>query len=274
MRYCRAPQRPLRLGGNTTQWRKFCSSFRNPRKDLRKAFGFSFKGPKKHKHEAVVKIHVRQETFQHQAAQAGPGTTTAGIVDTETLQSLAIAHIGIKIACVKKTVRANVLKLNFIYLCMSNIFCFVFVPKPLANQDSCAVVCEFADSVQNQVHNLLPDGVVSACKIICRVFLSADQLLRVEELAIGARAYLVHHRRFLSGREALYAPLSSKPLRSCRSMQFVLHLLLSSTKPRFKKKKTNTTHGRKYVGNHHAVTNLLFFMRVHIVIIKTRDRPR
>ena len=44
--------------------------------------------------------------------------------------------------------------------------------------------------------------------------------------------------------------------------------------PGFKKKQANTTHGRKYVGNHHAVTNLLFFMRVHIVIIKNKDRQR
>ena len=37
----------------------------------------------------------------------------------------------------------------------------------------------------------------TSCEIVCRVFLSADQLLRVEQLAIGARAHLVHNRRFL-----------------------------------------------------------------------------
>ena len=66
-----------------------------------------------------MKIHVRQETFQHQAAQAGPGTTTAGIVDTETLQSLAIAHIGIKIACVKKNSVGKCFGTEF-YILMSN----------------------------------------------------------------------------------------------------------------------------------------------------------
>ena len=125
----------------------------------------------------------RRETLQHQATQARPGTTTAGIVDTETLQSLATADIIYRNnACALRTL-------------VETKQCFI--PKQSAVQDSCAVVREFADSVQNQIHNLLPDGVVPAGKIIGRVFLSAYQLLRVEELAVGARAHLVHHRRFL-----------------------------------------------------------------------------
>ena len=35
-------------------------------------------------------------------------------------------------------------------------------------------------------------------KIICRVFLATDQLLRMKELTIGARAHLVHNSRLLS----------------------------------------------------------------------------
>ncbi|KAG5463241.1 MAG: hypothetical protein BJ554DRAFT_782, partial [Olpidium bornovanus] len=54
-----------------------------------------------------------------------------------------------------------------------------------------AVVCELPDAVEDQVDDLLADGVVAAGVVVCRVFLARDQLLRVEELAVGAGADLV-----------------------------------------------------------------------------------
>ena len=58
-----------------------------------------------------------------------------------------------------------------------------------------ALVGQFADAVQHQVDNLLADGVVAASVIVGRVLLARDQLLGVEQAAVGAGAHLVHHRR-------------------------------------------------------------------------------
>merc|ERR1719456_1454275 len=58
-----------------------------------------------------------------------------------------------------------------------------------------AVVRELAQAVKDQVDDLLADGVVAASEVVRRILLAADQLLRVEELAVGPRADLINHRR-------------------------------------------------------------------------------
>ena len=58
-----------------------------------------------------------------------------------------------------------------------------------------AVVGELADAVEREVNNLLADGVVPAGEVVGRVLFPRDELLRVEELAVGARADLVDDGR-------------------------------------------------------------------------------
>ena len=58
-----------------------------------------------------------------------------------------------------------------------------------------AVVGELADAVEGQVDDLLADGVVPAGEVVGGVLLAGDELLRVEELAVGARADLVDDGR-------------------------------------------------------------------------------
>jgi len=58
-----------------------------------------------------------------------------------------------------------------------------------------AVVGELADAVEREVDDLLADRVVAAGKVVGRVLLAGDELLRVEELAVGARADLVDDGR-------------------------------------------------------------------------------
>ena len=50
--------------------------------------------------------------------------------------------------------------------------------------------------VKNQVNDLLPDGVVASCIVVCCIFLSSHQLLRVEQLTVGSSSNLVDHGRF------------------------------------------------------------------------------
>merc|ERR1719331_1631741 len=58
-----------------------------------------------------------------------------------------------------------------------------------------AVVRQLTDPVQAEIDDLLPDGVVATRKVVRGVLLPGDQLLRVEQLAVGPRAHLVDHGR-------------------------------------------------------------------------------
>jgi len=58
-----------------------------------------------------------------------------------------------------------------------------------------AVVRQLTDAVEDQVDDFLSDGVVAARKVVRGVLLAGDQLLGVEQLAVGPRAHLVDHGR-------------------------------------------------------------------------------
>ena len=51
---------------------------------------------------------------------------------------------------------------------------------------SCALIGQLPDSVQDKVNDFLADGVVAPSVVVCSIFLSGDQLLRMEELTVGA----------------------------------------------------------------------------------------
>ena len=57
--------------------------------------------------------------------------------------------------------------------------------------ESGALVSKLADSVQNQVHDLLADGVVTAGVVVGSVFLARYELFRMEELSVGASANFI-----------------------------------------------------------------------------------
>uniref|UniRef100_A0A182WE44 Uncharacterized protein n=1 Tax=Anopheles minimus TaxID=112268 RepID=A0A182WE44_9DIPT len=59
-----------------------------------------------------------------------------------------------------------------------------------------ALVGQLADAVQHQIDDLLADGVVSTGVVVRGILLARDQLLRVEQLAVGTGTHLIHHGRF------------------------------------------------------------------------------
>merc|ERR1719263_2223552 len=59
--------------------------------------------------------------------------------------------------------------------------------------ETSAVISELADAVEDEVDDLLADGVVATSVVVGSIFLSGDDLLRVVELAVGAGADLVTH---------------------------------------------------------------------------------
>ena len=71
--------------------------------------------------------------------------------------------------------------------------------KAVENQEAlkpCALVSQFANSVQDEVNDLLASGVVTAGMVNGSIFLACDELLRVEELAAGASANSINDRGF------------------------------------------------------------------------------
>lgn len=58
---------------------------------------------------------------------------------------------------------------------------------------TCALVSKFADAIQDNIHNLFANGVVSTSIVIGCIFLAGYQLLRMEKLAVGASSNFIHN---------------------------------------------------------------------------------
>ena len=61
--------------------------------------------------------------------------------------------------------------------------------------ETCALICQLSDSVQDQVHNLLAHSVVTSGIIVGSILLASHQLLRVEQLSVGAGSDLIYYCR-------------------------------------------------------------------------------
>merc|ERR1712133_156294 len=62
--------------------------------------------------------------------------------------------------------------------------------------ETSAVVGKLPDPVENQVNDLLTDGVVASGVVVGGVLLAADHLLGVEQLPVGSAANFVDNRWF------------------------------------------------------------------------------
>ena len=62
--------------------------------------------------------------------------------------------------------------------------------------ETCALVSQLANPVQDKVNDLLANGVVATGIVIGSILLACDELLRVEELAVGASANFIDDRGF------------------------------------------------------------------------------
>jgi len=59
--------------------------------------------------------------------------------------------------------------------------------------ETSALISQFADAVQDEVDDFLTDGVVATGVVVGGVLLASDQLLGVEQLAVGSGADLIDH---------------------------------------------------------------------------------
>jgi hypothetical protein len=58
-----------------------------------------------------------------------------------------------------------------------------------------ALVRELADAVQHQIDDFLANGVVTTSVVVCGIFLSGNQLLRVEKSSVSTSANFVNDSR-------------------------------------------------------------------------------
>ena len=58
--------------------------------------------------------------------------------------------------------------------------------------ETSALVSQLPCAVKDKVDDLFADGVVSTSVVVGSIFLAGDQLLGVEQLAVGASADLVY----------------------------------------------------------------------------------
>jgi len=79
--------------------------------------------------------------------------------------------------------------------------------------ETSAVVGELANAVQAHVDNFLANGVVTTGEVISGIFLTGDELFRVEQLAISSSADFIDHSGFKIDKDATGDVLASTSLR-------------------------------------------------------------
>jgi hypothetical protein len=62
--------------------------------------------------------------------------------------------------------------------------------------EASAAIGNLADSLKGKIHKFLSDGVVTSGIVVGRIFLAREQLVRVEELSVGAISHFVHDGGF------------------------------------------------------------------------------
>ena len=82
--------------------------------------------------------------------------------------------------------------------------------------ETSALVGELANTVQDEVDDLLADGVVATGVVVRSVLFTGDELLRVEELSVGTGAPLVDHSRLQVDEDCAWHVLASARLREER----------------------------------------------------------
>jgi hypothetical protein len=79
--------------------------------------------------------------------------------------------------------------------------------------ETSALVSELANAVKHKVDELLADGVMASGVVVGGVFLTGDELLRVEELAVGTSADLVNDSWLKINEDSTWDVLASTSLR-------------------------------------------------------------
>jgi hypothetical protein len=74
------------------------------------------------------------------------------------------------------------------------------------------VVSQLTNAVKSKVHNFLTNGVVTTGVVVCGIFLTRDQLFRVEQLTVGTSTDLVNDGRLQVQKDGTRHVLASTSL--------------------------------------------------------------
>merc|ERR1712226_963792 len=75
------------------------------------------------------------------------------------------------------------------------------------------LVSQFPDSVQNQINDLLPNGVVAPGVVVGSVLFAVDQLLGVVELTVGSNSGLVNDSGLQVNKDSSWNMIAATSLR-------------------------------------------------------------
>ena len=76
-----------------------------------------------------------------------------------------------------------------------------------------AHIRQLPNPVKDKVHNLLSDGIVTSSIVVGSILLTIDQLLRMEELAVGSASRLINYSRFQIDKDSSRDMFTSSSLR-------------------------------------------------------------
>jgi len=88
------------------------------------------------------------------------------------------------------------------------------------------VVGELADAIEDEVDDLLSNGVVTTGVVIRGILLSGDQLLGVVQLAVGTSADLVHNSGLKINHDATGHELTGSGLREEGLVRIIRHNII------------------------------------------------
>ena len=78
--------------------------------------------------------------------------------------------------------------------------------------ETSALISQLPDPVQNQVHDLLADGVVTPCVVVGGVLLAVDQLFRMVELTVSSNSGLVDDSRLQVNKDSSWNMVATSSL--------------------------------------------------------------
>ena len=120
-----------------------------------------------------------------------------------------------------------------------------------------AIIGQFSDPVQDKIHNLFSDGVVPPGKIVRSVFLAANQLLRMEQLAVRTSTNFINHLVSRTHRFSRSLPLKTW-IRNVLSVKSQQHQTPRNTETDRKKILCSNASGDSWFQvNHHASWHVL-----------------
>jgi hypothetical protein len=78
--------------------------------------------------------------------------------------------------------------------------------------ETSALICELSDSVEAEINDFFTDGVMTSGEVVGGIFLSGDELFRMEELSVGSGSDFINNGWFQIEENASWHVFTSSSL--------------------------------------------------------------